>query len=102
MKDLAVVMELLFRVIDEINTLREDGKKMTKSADTPLFGQGSDLDSFGLVEFIVATEQLVEEDFETTITLADERAMSQQQSPFKTVGALAEYVTLLLSEQSDG
>jgi acyl carrier protein len=71
---------------------------LAKSADTVLFGKSGSLDSLGLVNLIVAVEQGLEETFEASLTLADERAMSQKNSPFRNVNALAEYVDVLLSE----
>ena len=47
-------------------------------------------------------EEKIEEEFKVTITLADERAMAQKISPFKTIGTLADYVSLILEEETDG
>jgi len=62
-------------------------------------GSSSKLDSLGLINIIVAVENNIENEFDTTITLADERAMSQENSPFRTVGSLADYIELLLEEK---
>jgi len=59
--------------------------------DTLLFGTNGALDSMGLVTLIVAVEQAVEDRFEASVSLADEKAMSQANSPYRTVGTLAEY-----------
>ena len=64
-------------------------------------GQGSKLDSLGLINLIVAVEQNVEDKFDITITLADERAMSQEISPFRTVGSLADYIEMILVENKN-
>jgi acyl carrier protein len=61
-------------------------------SETALFGKGGCLDSLGLVSFIVAVETEIEDRFGETLTLADERAMSQRHSPFRTVLSLAEYI----------
>ncbi len=61
-------------------------------AETALFGRGGCLDSLGLVAYIVAVETEIEDHFGETLTLADERAMSQKHSPFHTVQSLAEYI----------
>ncbi|MCB0722460.1 MAG: acyl carrier protein [Ignavibacteriae bacterium] len=66
--------------------------------DTPLYGKEGNLDSIALVNLIVAVETSVEDEFEKSITLADERAMSQESSPFKTIGSLADYVIQLINE----
>src|SRR5919109_23019 len=57
------------------------------------------LDSLGLVQLIVDLEQRVEETGGVTITIADDRAMSQRNSPFRTAGTLTDYIYLLTEEQ---
>lgn len=65
---------------------------------TRLIGRDLALDSIGLVTLIVDLEQRIGEQYGVTLTLASDRAMSQQNSPFRTVGALADYVCTLLAE----
>ena len=64
-----------------------------------LFGGNSKLDSLWLINFIVLVEQNIEDELNITITLADERAMSQKHSPFRTVGSLIDYIKVLLEEK---
>ena len=66
---------------------------------TKLLGRRSILDSMGLVTLLVNIEQRIDEDHGMTITIADERAMSQENSPFLTVKSLSEYTWLLIEEQ---
>lgn len=58
---------------------------------TPLFGSEGLLDSMGLVSLIVALEQTLELEHAISVSLADEHALSQRRSPYRTVGTLAEY-----------
>lgn len=67
--------------------------------DTRLVGSSAVLDSLGLVTLMVDVEQRVDETMGRSITLASERAMSQKHSPFRTVGALADFIGELLAEQ---
>jgi D-alanine--poly(phosphoribitol) ligase subunit 2 len=69
----------------EIETSTELGK------ETPLFGRDGVLDSLGLVALVVAVEQAIEDHYGVTVSLADERALSERRSPFRTIGALADY-----------
>ena len=66
---------------------------------TRLFGAGGLLDSLGLVTVVLDVEQEVNARLSTSITVADDRAMSQSRSPFRTVGSLADYITMLTREQ---
>jgi acyl carrier protein len=60
--------------------------------DTVLVGNDAVLDSLGVVQLIVEVEQRVEEAHGISVTLANDKAMSQKNSPFRTVGVLAEHV----------
>ena len=91
---------LLFEAIEELNTQLPEGQKVEKNKDALLFGTNSALDSFGLVNLLVIAEQKVQEDLDAIITIADERAMSQKNSPFRSVEALAGYIIMLIKEQS--
>ena len=66
--------------------------------DTTIYGNDSRLDSLGLVNLLVTIEQNIEDEFDVSITIADERAMSQKRSPFRTIGTLADYIDMLLRE----
>ena len=92
-------IQSIFDAIDEINEQLDEESRLIKSVDTVLFGKSGKLDSLGFVNLIVATEQRLEEVFEVSLTLADEKAMSQENSPFRTVGTLSEYISKLLSER---
>lgn len=61
-------------------------------AKTPLYGHDGGLDSLGLVSFIIALEQALQDELGLSITLADEKAMSQKNSPFRTVETLTDYI----------
>lgn len=63
----------------------------TLNADTRLFGEGGLLDSMALVSLVVAVEQAIEERHGVPVALADEKALSQRSSPYRTVGSLAAY-----------
>jgi hypothetical protein len=66
---------------------------------TSLLGRRSVIDSMGLVTLLVNIEQKITEDHRITITIADERAMSQEKSPFLTVQSLSDYTWLLIEDQ---
>lgn len=95
------VIRVVFDAIDEVNEQIPHGQRLEKSVDTILFGQSGKLDSLGLVDLIVTTERKIEEEFGVTVALADERALSQKNSPFRTVASLAGYIVTLLTEKAD-
>jgi len=90
------IQQLIFNVIDEINLELPREKQLEKSVDTVLYGETGTLDSMGLVNLIVAIEKKVEEELEVAITIASEKAISMNNSPFRTIGTITDYVASLL------
>jgi len=95
------VLESVYRAIREVNDQVMQEDKIEISPDTVLVGSGTNVDSIGLVNLIAMAEKNIEDEFSVTLTLADERAMLQKTSPFKTVSSLVDYIVVLL-EVSDG
>lgn len=77
-------------VIGVVRDLCDDDEEINN--DTVLLGAGGILDSVGLVSLVVDVEEAVNDEFGTDLTLADIRAMSQKNSPFRTVGSLTKYI----------
>jgi D-alanine--poly(phosphoribitol) ligase subunit 2 len=93
------IIEVVFRGVDELNSQLEEDRKLEKSTDSTIFGRQAKIDSLALVNLIVAVEAEIADEFDVSLTLADERAMSQKTSPFLTIGTLVDYIFLLLKEQ---
>lgn len=88
------VRQVVDLIIDNVNQLKNtQGLKAPAHLDsaTALFGGHGFLDSMALVTLVVAVEQAIEEKFGTNVSLADPGAMSQEHSPYRTIGALADY-----------
>ena len=92
------VLAAVLETIEEFNEQLDAEHKLELDAETRLLGRSSKLDSFGLVNLIILVEETLSDKFDSSITLADERAMSQEHSPFRTVQSLADYAYTLLSE----
>ena len=94
--------ELIQLIITTVNELAEQDEfelEGAVDANTSLFGEQGILDSMGLVSTVIAVEQAIEEKYDASIGLADEKALSQKNSPYRTVTTLAEYAENLISEQ---
>ena len=91
-------LNVIYRSIDEYNNQINDELKIRNSTNTILMGSKSNLDSLGLVNLLVIIEQNIEDEFDVSIAIADERAMSQKHSPFRTIGTLADYIDMLLND----
>jgi len=85
--------EIVELIIDIARELGEDeiGGSDDLAEDTILFGKEGILDSMGLVTLIVAVEQAIEDRYEKAAGLADEKAMSQSKSPYRSIATLAEF-----------
>ncbi|GAB6178644.1 hypothetical protein JCM16814_35360 [Desulfobaculum senezii] len=64
---------------------------------TRLYGANAGLDSLGLVVFITELEEAIDEAYGVELTLADEKAMSQTASPFRSIASLSSYIHKLLA-----
>lgn len=94
-----VVQRIVFRAIESLNQELPDGRKVPVGADTQLLGERATLDSLSLVSVIVDVEAAVENEFGFSVSLTDDRALSQEVSPFSSVSALVSYVVTLLGER---
>jgi acyl carrier protein len=91
------VLDLILSCVDSI--LPNKDQEITP--ETRLLGSTAVIDSMGLVNLIVEVEQRLSEQFGVACTLADERAMSRQKSPFRSVRSFAEYVVELIHGPSE-
>ena len=83
--------DLIMDIARELSEEEEIELSGELQPDTPLFGEGGLLDSMGLVSLVIAVEQAIEERFEQRVSLADEKALSQRSSPYRSVATLAAY-----------
>ena len=93
------IVKIIYDAIDEIN-LELVNKKISKSLDSELYGAKDLLDSFELVNFIVLVEEKIQKQLAKTIALSDDKALSQDYSPFGTVTSLVDYIENTLDEKS--
>uniref|UniRef100_UPI0040481550 hypothetical protein n=1 Tax=Algoriphagus sp. TaxID=1872435 RepID=UPI0040481550 len=88
----------------KINTLIIDSiKEYNLTADEKIesekiYGDGSLLDSMGLVNLITLLENNIEDVFGKVISLTSEKALSQKRSPFQNIETLSNFVENVLNE----
>lgn len=90
-----IIEEIIYPVLDE---LKEDEElDFINSPDLVLYGEGDTvLDSLSLVDFLVSIQDKVSEVTGKDIVLTTPKALSNSNSPFKSVNTLAEYINELL------
>lgn len=92
----SIIIETINELKDELNTKTE----LIIKDETILYGENGLVDSLGLVSIISSVESEVSSRFNKEIVIADERAMSQRSSPFRTINSLTDYVFNLLTNSN--
>jgi len=98
MGDRKIIENLIITSVKEINEQSPQEQQLGQSRESVLYGKDGKLDSLGLVNLLVIIEQNIEDEFDVSITIADEKAMSQKHSPFRTIGTLTDYIDILLKD----
>ena len=97
------IIALICRTYKEV--LGSQGHDLEKpeniNVNTPIHGGRGYLDSLGLVSLIVALEENMREKLNISVSIVNERVMSDRDNIFKTVGSLADHISLLLKEDSN-
>lgn len=94
------VLEIVRDAVTAFNETRDE-EPLAYAPETPLYGAHSTLDSLDLVALLVEVESRLAERFGLEQALSDDRALSQQRSPFRTIGTLTDYI-LSVGAPSDG
>jgi hypothetical protein len=81
------------------NLARDASEQLDVAPGARIFGGGSPLDSLGLVGLLIDIEEGLHASG-VNVTLNDDRAMSQTRSPFRSVPALVDYISTLVTEQA--
>ncbi len=97
--DRAAVARAVLAVLDDVLTASGKDLPPNFGEATGLVGQEAMLDSLGLVTLVVDLEQWIESEYGIVIALANDRAMSMRNSPFRTVGTLTDYICSLLADE---
>jgi acyl carrier protein len=93
------IQAVILDAIAIVNQSRVPDEQLEAAPDAPIFGDGSRLDSLGLVSLLIEIEdQLAARGWE--VSLSDERAMSQRRSPFRNVPGLVAYIQALVARPS--
>jgi len=101
MTDQTRVQQVIYRAIDEVNMQLTADERVDKTPETLLLTEGGKLDSLTVVNLVVLVEELLEEEFDVTINIADQDVGSLGFNPFKSVATLTEYVAARLEETDD-
>ncbi len=63
----------------------------------PLIGKIGQLDSIDFVRFLIAVEGSINVHFDTFVSLVDDKALSEKNSPFASLMALTNYIEEIIN-----
>ncbi len=92
------VLRCIYDAVRCANDLRAPENHLVCEEATVLYGREGGLDSLGLVSLILDVEAAVNAQTGRNVVLADERALAQRRSPFRSVESLADYVVARLDQ----
>ncbi|MBW7473161.1 hypothetical protein K0T92_00225 [Paenibacillus oenotherae] len=88
--------DMLLRIIlegcAEINATRHAKIPVELGLQAPLYGRDGNLDSLGLISLLAIIEQDILDGMGVELLLAEENALSDRSSPFRTIESLIDYI----------
>lgn len=93
------ILKLVLSTLENYCVENDIVVNLIQGEEIKLFGGESLLDSLGLVSLIVSIEEAIEDQFNTSIILADEKAMSRRTSPFSRVSYLVDYILEIINAE---
>lgn len=97
-----IIRDVVMNVLQEQVASREIPIDLTNGAPTVLFGKNGIFDSLGLVGFLIAAEEAIEDKINVAVSLTSDKAVSRRISPFSSVEALTQFIEEELSAQTSG
>lgn len=91
----AIILDELRKMANEL----QNTELLSCDSDTALMGANSALDSIALVTLLINIEESIGAKYSKEIVIADEKAMSQKISPFRSVRALAAYLEKVIKAE---
>ncbi len=85
------IFEIINNAINELNEELDYDSLKNVNEETAIFGGTEGIDSLSLVLLVTEVEAGIYNELDKSITLADEKAMSMHNSPYRSVGALLDF-----------
>ena len=91
------ISRLIYETIDEINEQSPPDRKIGKSEQTVIVGEGSALDSLGIINFLVSLEERVAAFTGRSVNLLDDDVLSDPAHPLRTLALIEKFVSEQIS-----
>ena len=95
------IIEVVCKTLKILNSHWDNPNFLEPDEKSHIYGGEGFLDSLALVTLISELEETIYNEFKIDIILADEKDMSQKNSPFQSVKALSVYIEKQLDENSE-
>ena len=92
------VLLIIKEAVEELNEELDYDSLKNVSEETTLFGGDDGIDSLSLVLLVTSIESAIFDELDVTVSLADEKAMSMRNSPYRNVGTLLEFAVQRMEE----
>jgi acyl carrier protein len=96
------VIDVIYLAIDEVNLQLPPGRRIVKSEQSVLIGDGGTLDSLAFLNLIVATEEKVGSTFSAALPLVSSLMESDRDQLPRTISDLADLICRRLQGRNDG
>ena len=93
-------LNVVYSAIETVNRQLPPDACLERRVETRLIGAGSTLDSLGLINFVVACEQALEDELGMSVSLTDDALMTNGDGPMQSVGSLAGFLAERISEKA--
>jgi len=91
------VEQIIFKCIEFLNEEIGDDNKLLLSENTLLLAEGSGIDSLQLVSLVIELEESLSAKYGVQVSLSDDEALFQENSPYHSVGSLRDYACIVIS-----
>ncbi len=86
------ILNIIFDSVDEINKMLAKELQLEKLQETLLAGENGNLDSLGLINFIVEVEGRVRNDFGLELNLIE--VLDSPENPMSSIGRLVKFIEM--------
>jgi hypothetical protein len=86
------LLRIIYAAIDEINRQMPDDAKVMKDPSAKLLGEGSVLDSLGVITFLVSVEKELQSGLGLELVLLDEEALANPTGPYRSIDSLVNWI----------
>ena len=92
------ITQTIFDAVEEVNILLSEEERLEKRPETLLASEKGNLDSLGLINFIVEVESRVQKELGLTIDLI--KTLESPDNPMENIGQLIHYIEVQANGKS--